>query len=258
MDEESWGGISEEAKELTRRLLSVDPFARPSAVELLSHPWVSGDTASKELIHEDVFMRFQAFNARRKFRATVYASVVRTKFQLRTKYLKELVGDRFLTASQLQDLRFTFMQVSSNGQTATLEEFEKVLAAMKLESLVPLAPRIFKLFDFNHDGWVDLREVICGFTALLRSEREDIVRLCFKMYDHDDSGYISKDELARVLAALPEDYLPADISHATMDDIFELFDTDSDGRISYHEFRQALSLQDALITHLRATPISIS
>lgn len=35
MDEESWGGISEEAKELTRRLLSVDPFARPSAVEVL-------------------------------------------------------------------------------------------------------------------------------------------------------------------------------------------------------------------------------
>lgn len=72
---------------------------------------MSGDTASKELIHEDVFMRFEAFNARRKFRATVYASVVRTKFQLRTKYLKELVGDRILTASQLQDLRLTFMQV---------------------------------------------------------------------------------------------------------------------------------------------------
>lgn len=62
-------------------------------------------------MHEDVFMRFQAFNARRKFRATVYASVVRTKFQLRTKYLKELVGDRVLTASELEDLRTHFMRM---------------------------------------------------------------------------------------------------------------------------------------------------
>lgn len=79
---------------------------------------------------------------------------------------------------------------SSNGQTATLEEFEKVLAAMKLESLVPLAPRIFKLFDFNHDGCIDLREVICGFTALLRSEREDVIRLCFKV-NHCNTPRIS-------------------------------------------------------------------
>ena len=75
----------------------------------MSHPWVSGDTASRELIHEDVFMRFQAFNARRKFRATVYASIVRTKFQLRTKYLKELIGDRVLTESELEDLRVNFI-----------------------------------------------------------------------------------------------------------------------------------------------------
>lgn len=70
---------------------------------------------------------------------------------------------------------------SSNGQTATLEEFQKVLCSMKLQGLVPLAPRIFKLFDYNHDGWVDLREVICGFTALLRSAHEEGIRLCFKV-----------------------------------------------------------------------------
>jgi len=51
--------------------------------------------------------------------------------------------------------------------------------------------------------------------------------------------------------ALPEDYLPADMSHEKVDEIFEHFDTDSDGRISYQEFRQALSLQDALMTHFR-------
>ena len=77
----------------------------------MSHPWVTGKTASSELIDEDVFLRLQNFNARRKFRATAYASIVRTKFQLRNKYLKELLGDRVLTAAELENLRVTFQRM---------------------------------------------------------------------------------------------------------------------------------------------------
>lgn len=62
-------------------------------------------------MHEDVFMRFQTFNARRKFRATAYASIVRTKFTLRTKYLKELLGDRILTPNELEALQVNFMRM---------------------------------------------------------------------------------------------------------------------------------------------------
>lgn len=72
---------------------------------------MTGKTASSELIDEDVFMRLQNFNARRKFRATAYASIVRTKFQLRNKYLKELLGDRVLTAAELEQLRVTFQRM---------------------------------------------------------------------------------------------------------------------------------------------------
>ncbi|KAG0609219.1 hypothetical protein M758_8G167300 [Ceratodon purpureus] len=251
MEEVSWRGISLEAKELIRRLLSVDPFARPTARELLSHPWVSGDVATRELIHEDVFMRLQSFNARRKFRATAYASIVRTKFQLRTKYLKELLGDRILTEAELEALRINFMRISSNGRTATLEEFQRVLHAINLDVLMPLAPRIFELFDYNHDGWIDLREVICGFSLLRTSRADETLQFCFKMYDNDDSGFISKDELVQVLGALPDDYLPADLSQVKMDELFEHIDADSDGRISYQEFREALSLQDAILTHFK-------
>lgn len=51
--------------------------------------------------------------------------------------------------------------------------------------------------------------------------------------------------------ALPEDYLPADLSQVKMDELFEHIDADSDGRISYQEFREALSLQDAILTHFK-------
>jgi len=53
--------------------------------------------------------------------------------------------------------------------------------------------------------------------------------------------------------ALPEDYLPQDISHVKMDQLFEQIDTDSDGRISFQEFRTALHLQDAILSHFRSS-----
>ncbi|XP_073386020.1 calcium and calcium/calmodulin-dependent serine/threonine-protein kinase isoform X2 [Physcomitrium patens] len=172
---------------------------------------------------------------------------------------KKKVGEVFLMkrSSSLEGccrwirLRVPLLERSSNGQTATLKEFEEVLRSINLHCFVPLAPRIFELFDYNHDGGIDLREVVCGFSLLRTSHLDDALQMCFKIYDRDDSGYISKGELARVLGALPEDYLPADISQVQMDDIFEHVDTDSDGRISYQEFRRALSLQDAVMNHFR-------
>lgn len=53
--------------------------------------------------------------------------------------------------------------------------------------------------------------------------------------------------------ALPEDYLPQDISHVKMDELFEHIDTDSDGRISFQEFRTALHLQDAILSYFRSS-----
>jgi hypothetical protein len=73
----------------------------------------------------------------------------------------------------------------------------------------------------------------------------------FTFYHHILSVWrLITDQLAE--QALPEDYLPTDISKLKMDEIFEHIDTDSDGRISYEEFRNALSLQDVIMTSFRA------
>lgn len=52
---------------------------------------------------------------------------------------------------------------------------------MNLSSLIPLAPRIFDLFDNNRDGTVDMREIICGISSLKNSQGDDALRLCFQV-----------------------------------------------------------------------------
>lgn len=70
---------------------------------------------------------------------------------------------------------------TSNGRTATLEEFQHILCSMDLQGLMPLVSRIFELFDSNHDGWIDLREVMCGFSLLRTSHAGEVLRLCSRV-----------------------------------------------------------------------------
>jgi serine/threonine protein kinase len=46
----SWDGISEEAKDIVRNLLVVDPSKRMTCEQLLKHPWILGETANEKMI----------------------------------------------------------------------------------------------------------------------------------------------------------------------------------------------------------------
>ncbi|RZC79056.1 hypothetical protein C5167_003290 [Papaver somniferum] len=234
-DDHSWKTISSSAKQLISSLLTVDPHRRPTAQQILQHPWVTGDSAKQDLMDAEVVSRLHSFNARRKFRAAAIASVVSSTFFLRTKKLKNLLGSHDLTPEEIGKLMTHFKKICTKGDNATTSEFEEVLIAMGMSSLVPLAPRIFDLFDHNRDGTVDMREI---------------------MYDTDKSGCISKEEVASMLRALPQDCLPADITEpGKLDEIFDRMDANSDGKVTFDEFKAAMqrdsSLQDVVLSSLR-------
>ncbi|CAI9093542.1 OLC1v1029056C1 [Oldenlandia corymbosa var. corymbosa] len=254
--EKTWKSITSSARQLISSLLTVDPQRRPSAAEILQHPWVTGDLAKQEQMDAEIVSRLQSFNARRKFRAAAMASVLSSSFSLKTKKLKNLVGAYDLKPEELENLQIHFKRICKNGENATLAEFEEVLKSMEMSSLVPLAPRIFDLFDNNRDGTVDMREIVGGFSSLKYSKGEDALRLCFQMYDTDRSGCISKEEVASMLRALPDDCLPVDITEpGKLDEIFDLMDANNDGKVTFEEFKAAMqrdsSLQDVLLSSLR-------
>ncbi|KAI8546055.1 hypothetical protein RHMOL_Rhmol07G0086300 [Rhododendron molle] len=254
--EKTWKNISSSAKQLISGLLTVDPDRRPSANEILQHPWVIGYSAKQEQMDAEIVSRLQSFNARRKLRAAAIASVWSCSIFLRTKKLRSLVGTYDLKPEELESLREHFKRICVKGDNATLPEFEEVLRAMNLSSLIPLAPRIFDLFDNNRDGTVDMREIICGISSLKNSQGDDALRLCFQMYDTDRSGCISKEEVASMLRALPEDCLPVDITEpGKLDEIFDRMDANSDGQVTFDEFKAAMqidsSLKDVVLSSLR-------
>ncbi|KAJ0542557.1 putative calcium/calmodulin-dependent protein kinase [Helianthus annuus] len=153
------------------------------------------------------------------------------------------------------DFWLTQIIVCADGENATLSEFQEVLKAMKMTSLIPLAGRIFDLFDNNRDGTVDMREILCGFSSLKNLKGEDALRLCFQMYDADGSGCISKEEVASMLRALPDECLRIDMTEpGKLDEIFDHMDANSDGKVTFDEFKAAMqkdsSLQDVVLSSI--------
>lgn len=63
---EHWDAISDEAKDLVRRMLTVNPAERINCSEILAHPWVAENHRTENL--PETIKRLGTFNARRKLR----------------------------------------------------------------------------------------------------------------------------------------------------------------------------------------------
>jgi len=50
---------------------------------------------------------------------------------------------------------------------------------------------LFKVFDLNKSGYIDLKEFVYGFTKIYLSDLETKMKLTFDMYDFDGDGLIS-------------------------------------------------------------------
>lgn len=66
-DPQWWSEVSENAKDLIRKLLSRDPKQRLTAAQALAHPWVRG-SAAKSNHMEEAQSQLKKFNARRKLK----------------------------------------------------------------------------------------------------------------------------------------------------------------------------------------------
>ena len=74
-----WTEISDSAKDLVRRLLTVDPKQRYTAAQVLTHPWITGGASSKPL-SEGHTTRLMMLQARRRLRKGVQMIIAINKF----------------------------------------------------------------------------------------------------------------------------------------------------------------------------------
>lgn len=73
----NWDKVSTQGKDLLRQLLSKDPEERPSATQVLEHPWMIGGAIANKVPLEDVGENLRKFHrGRRRLKALLLATML--------------------------------------------------------------------------------------------------------------------------------------------------------------------------------------
>jgi calcium-dependent protein kinase len=223
-DDQVWKDISDEAKDFIAKLLVVQPSERPTAAMGLEHPWiVEGNQAMAESI-----------STTEEFKTRVRDNIVRYADMGEFRKLALNVMAKKSSTSEIIELRKVFEEFDTlNTGAITLEEFTAALSQLNYRE--DEITEIFKKVDVNNSNVINYTEFLAATLEAQGAIEEYRIAEAFDAIDSDDSGYISRRNLRKILGGRSDEkYIDTLIAEA---------DLRNDGRISYEEFLQVFADQ---------------
>ncbi|XP_077214202.1 calcium-dependent protein kinase 20-like [Tasmannia lanceolata] len=211
-----WPKISDNAKDLVKRMLNPDPKRRLTAQEVLEHPWlVNAKKAPNVPLGETVRARLKQFSVMNKFKKRALRVVAEHLSVEEVAGIKEM---------------FQLMDINNNGKI-TLEELKLGLQKAGNPVPDPDVQMLMEAADFDGNGTLDYGEFVAVTIHLRKMGNDEHLHKAFLYFDRNQSGYIEIEELTDCLS----DDLGSN-SEEVINAIIHDVDTDKDGRISYEEF----------------------
>ncbi|EXB81510.1 Calcium-dependent protein kinase 29 [Morus notabilis] len=208
-----WPSISAPAKDLIKKMLTVDPKKRITAAEALEHPWLKEEVSDKP-IDSAVLSRIRQFRAMNKMK------------KLALKVMAENLSEE-----EIHGLKQMFNNMDTDGSgTITFEELKTGLSKLGSKLSEAEIRQLMEAADVDHNGSIDYIEFITATMHRHRLERDENLFKAFQYFDKDGSGFITREELRQAMTQHGMG------DEATIDEIINDVDTDKDGRINYEEF----------------------
>lgn len=128
----------------------------------------------------------------------------RSRVRRRTKSVQVDQPERFLHLEKLQEatgitverLEDVLERWKKQAKTAVLSraEFGKVLRSLHVEDGHTIES-IFRAWDINSDGQIDLNELLFGFLMSTSSSHRQKVKFLFQLADNDHDGFVNLEEV---------------------------------------------------------------
>jgi len=258
----TWPAISDNAKDLVRRLLTRNIAKRISITAALAHPWLKQGAAPEKPLEGDVVQRLQRYSTFGRLRQQVMVTALRM--------MKDDNGKLMLLpgSSRINDLEKMF-QGMDKDESGSLS-VEEITAGLKEANYAITDNEVMQLFrsiDVDKTGKIDCMEFLAAMVDWERKDSGDgkppdipeddhldlIWKDVFDKYDANGDGLVCVDEIAQVLR-VPKD-------SPLIQDVLREVDTDGSGHISLEEFKRMMSMdtKDDLNIYSqrrRATPIA--
>ncbi|KAI3702985.1 hypothetical protein L6452_28739 [Arctium lappa] len=209
-----WPWISRNAKELVKKMLSVDPKKRPTASDVLKDQWLVENGEDTDNPIDSMFLaRMKHFKALNEFK------------KLALKIIADIIPNE-----ELEGLEAMFRNMDTDeNKVISREELESSLTRLGSNLGPDEVQLISEAADADGDGCIDYNEFITAMMNFQRLHKKEHLVKAFQHFDKDKNGIISKEELKLAL----EEYK---LGKETIEDIVSEVDTNKDGVISFEEF----------------------
>ncbi|KAK2951725.1 putative Calcineurin subunit B [Blattamonas nauphoetae] len=154
----------------------------------------------------------------------------------------EELGKQFrFSPEQITELyqRFRRLDMTRRGSLSVQD-------LMKLPELAmnPMHPRILELFEKNKDERIDFASFLTPLDIMSNGTPRERAEFAFKLYDMNNDGVITTDDLEATLDKMTGDNLTEDKREATIKHVMQVTDLDHDGIISLEDFCTAMKDSD--------------
>ncbi|KAI4348703.1 hypothetical protein L6164_009394 [Bauhinia variegata] len=211
-----WPKVSDNAKDLVKKMLDPDPKRRLTAQEVLDHPWLqNAKKAPNVSLGETVKARLKQFSVMNKLKKRALRVIAEHLSVEEAAGIKEV---------------FQMMDTGNKGKI-NIDELRVGLHKLAQQVTDDDLQSLMEAGDVDNDGYLDYGEFVAISVHLKKIGNDEHLHKAFKFFDRNETGYIELEELRH---ALDDELGPnsEEVINAIMHDV----DTDKDGRISYEEF----------------------
>jgi len=219
-NEADWKSVSEEAKDLIRKLLTFNPKDRITAETALNHPWIQHKAISTSdvPINKDLVNNFRSFRAQSKLKKAALTVIAQQ-----------------LSEDNIHQLKSIFMQLDKNGDgSLTVQEIREGLQKAGMKEVPPDLEQLMKEVDSDGSGVIDYTEFLAATIDKKQYLQEDVCWAAFRVFDIDGNGKISAEELQHVLGMEEVGKALGDLNEVKK--MIQEVDKNGDGEIDFDEF----------------------
>jgi len=215
-----WAKVSEDAKELVRSLLKYHPGDRLSSEQALAHPWIQTWIAKPDgpvlaMLRPTLLLDLRFFFSQSCLRQAALHIVA--------SQLGEEDTSRF---------RRAFLALDTRGAgILNMPDLEANLTKNEMDLLPPnlLQTLADRLRDMG--GRISYTDFLAATLEAKQFNKEGNCRAAFRVFDRNNDGLISRDELEDALKTLPGN-ANMDVGH-----VLKEVDRNGDGHIDFQEFK---------------------
>jgi calcium-dependent protein kinase len=213
-----WDEISKDGKDFIKKMLTHNPEKRPSAEQLLAHPWFTNAEKATGSVGKDLGTRLRNFTGVSKLKKVALTMIAKQ-----------------MDPNMIEELKKTFTLLDENRDgTLTMKEILDGCAKHKVD-LADDFKKTLESLDTDGSGTIDYTEFIAATMTTKEYMKKEQIWQAFRTFDKDGDGQISKAELKLLLA---DGNNVGDVAglEQQIEEMIKEADLDGDGVISWEEF----------------------